>query len=83
MVIYISQYSDFTLYLDNYLLEKCHTLGPASVAQVDAHPTGDQEVVGSAPTRSATFFVEIDHEIFSTVIFSFLHRYRHKTGLSQ
>ena len=33
-------------------------------------PTGDQEVAGSTPARSATFFVEIDHEIFSTVILS-------------
>ena len=29
---------------------------PASVAQLDARPTGDQEVVGSTPPRSATFF---------------------------
>ena len=33
-------------------------------------PTGDQEVAGSTPARSATFFVEIDHEIYSTVILS-------------
>ena len=32
------------------------------------HPTGDQEVVGSIPAGSATFFVEIDHEICSMVI---------------
>ena len=38
------------------------------VAQSDGHPTGDQEVTGSIPTRPATFF---DHEIFSTVIFPF------------
>ena len=31
-------------------------------------PTGDQEVAGSTPPRSATFF--LDHEIFSTVILS-------------
>ena len=37
---------------------------PASVAQLDARPTGDQEVVGSTPA------MEIDHEIFSTVILS-------------
>ena len=30
-------------------------------------PTGDQEVAGSTPQHS---FVEIDHEIFSTVILS-------------
>ena len=33
-------------------------------------PTGDQEFAGSTPAGSATFFFEIDHEIFSTVIFS-------------
>ena len=33
-------------------------------------PTGDQEVAGSTPFGSATLFVEIDHEIFSTVILS-------------
>ena len=29
---------------------------PASVAQLDAHPTADQEVVGLTPTGLATFF---------------------------
>ena len=29
---------------------------PASVAQLDAHPTGDQEVAGLTPAGSATFF---------------------------
>ena len=29
---------------------------PAWVAQLDAHPTGDQEVAGSTPALSATFF---------------------------
>ena len=29
---------------------------PASVAQLGARPTGDQEVAGSTPARSATFF---------------------------
>ena len=28
----------------------------ASVAQLDARPTGDQEVAGSTPAGSATFF---------------------------
>ena len=28
----------------------------ASVAKLDAHPTGDQEVAGSTPIGSATFF---------------------------
>ena len=31
----------------------------ASVAQLDAHSTGDQEVLGSTPAMSATFFVKI------------------------
>ena len=29
---------------------------PASVAQLDARPTGDQEVVGLTPVASITFF---------------------------
>ena len=29
---------------------------PASVAQLDARPTGDQEVAGSTSTGPATFF---------------------------
>ena len=29
---------------------------PASVAELNAGPTGDQEVVGFTPTRPATFF---------------------------
>ena len=29
---------------------------PASVAQLDGHPTGDQEAADSTLTRSATFF---------------------------
>ena len=34
-------------------------------------PAGDQEVAGSTPRRSRQHsFVEIDHEIFSTVILS-------------
>ena len=43
---------------------------PASVAQLDVRPTGDQEVVGSTPAGSTTVFH--DHEIFSTVILSLL-----------
>ena len=38
---------------------------PASVAQLDARPAGDQEEPGRQHS-----FVEIDHEIFSTVILS-------------
>ena len=34
-------------------------------------PTGDQEVAGSSPAEVGNIsFVEIDHEIFSTVILS-------------
>ena len=40
------------------------------MALLDARPTGDQEVAGSTPAGLATFFVEIDHEIFSTAILS-------------
>ena len=29
---------------------------PASAAQLDARPTGDQEFAGSTPAESATFF---------------------------
>ena len=37
------------------------------------HPTGDQEVAGSTPADLGQHsLVEIDHEIFSTVIFSLL-----------
>ena len=43
---------------------------PALVAQLDACPTGVQEVAGSIPAWWATFFVENDHEIFSTIILS-------------
>ena len=36
-------------------------------------PTGDQEVAGSIPRRGRQhFFMETDHEIFSTVILSLL-----------
>ena len=33
-------------------------------------PTGDQKVAGSTPADRQHSFVEIDHEIFSTVILS-------------
>ena len=42
---------------------------PVSVTQLDTRPTEDQEVAGSTPPRQHSF-VEIDHEIFSTVILS-------------
>ena len=40
------------------LLSFCHHLErqPASVAQLDSRPTGDQEVAGLTPARLATFF---------------------------
>ena len=44
---------------------------PASVSQLDARLTGDQEVVDLTPTEVGNiFFAEIDHEIFFTVILS-------------
>ena len=39
---------------------------PALVVKLDARLTGDQEVAGPNPSS----FVEIDHEIFSSVILS-------------
>ena len=42
----------------------------ASVAQLDACPTGDQEVAGSTPVGSATFFHGDLIMKFSTVILS-------------
>ena len=43
------------------------------MAQLDACPSGDQEVMGSTPRRGQQYsFMEIDHEIFSTVILSLL-----------
>ena len=43
---------------------------PASVAQLDVHQTGDQEVVGLTTLGRQHSFVEIDHEMFSTIILS-------------
>ena len=42
----------------------------ASVAQLEARPTSDQEVLGSTPPGWQHFCVELDNEIFSMVIFS-------------
>ena len=42
---------------------------PASVDQLDARPTGDQEVVSSTPAEVGNILSwRFDHEIFSTVI---------------
>ena len=38
------------------------------MAELDAGPTGDQEVGGGPPLRQQHSFVAIDHEIFSYVI---------------
>ena len=47
----------------------CKMAEPASVAQLDPRATGDQEVAGSTPPPGRQhYFVEIDHDIFSTVI---------------
>ena len=40
------------------------------MAKLVAHLTGDQEVAGSTPARSANSSTEIDHEIFSILILS-------------
>ena len=39
-------------------------------AQLDAHSTGDQEVMSSRLRSGNILIVEIDHEIFSTIILS-------------
>ena len=60
-------------YFENRSLGACIALAfvvPASVAQLHACPTGDQEVTGLTP--SVFEQVEIDNEIFSTVILSLL-----------
>ena len=38
------------------------------MAELAAHLTGDQEIVGSTPAVRQHCFVETNHEIFSTVI---------------
>ena len=53
------------------------TLRPGLVAQLDEHPTGDQEVAGSRPHSHPTpgwqhSVGEIDHELFFTAILSLL-----------
>ena len=44
----------------------------ALVAQLDVHPTEDQEVAGSTTAGRQHSFVEIDQEIFSMVILSLM-----------
>ena len=44
--------------------------GLASMAQLDARQTGDQEVAGSTPAWTNILSWRFDHEIFSTVILS-------------
>ena len=41
------------------------------MAQLVARPTGNQEVVGSTWPGRQHSFMEIEHEIFATVILSF------------
>ena len=44
---------------------------PASMAQLDARPTGDQEVAGLTPAEVGNILLwRLSHEIFSTVILS-------------
>ena len=45
------------------------SLKPASVAQSDARPTSDQVVAGSIPAGSRNILENIDHGIFSTVVY--------------
>ena len=40
------------------------------MALLDARLTGDQEVVGSTPASRQHSSIEIDHEMYSTVILS-------------
>ena len=40
------------------------------MAQLDACPTGDQEVAGSTLPGQQQSFIEMAHEIFSTVMLS-------------
>ena len=42
----------------------------ALVAQSDAHPTGDQEILGSTRWIQQHSFLKIDFEIFSMVMIS-------------
>ena len=47
------------------------SLQPASVAQLDVRPTGNQEVPGPTLIQDRQhYFMEIDHEIISVIILS-------------
>ena len=50
--------SKYSVGLKTLLQEVCPNLNfkPTSVAQLDACPTGDQEIAGSTPARWATLF---------------------------
>ena len=53
----VPSYKNRTLPNHSSLKQLCmQSLRPASVVQLDARPTGDQEVAGSNLPRSATFF---------------------------
>ena len=41
--------------MGHFYMQKVITVELASVAELNMHPTGDQEVAGSIPTRSAAF----------------------------
>ena len=57
--------------IEGFLTDSSVIVRPASVAQLDAHLTGDLEVAGFDSRRGRQHsFVEIDHEIFSMVILS-------------
>ena len=62
-------WSGFSLFAQAWMSQY---LGPASVAQLDARLTGDQEVVSWNPPGLQHSFAQIGHEIFSEVILSFL-----------
>ena len=66
--------SDFRQYIAEYTIANFFRYPirrPALVAQLDTHSTGDQEVASSTPCLGWQHsFVEIDDEIFSTVILS-------------
>ena len=62
---YIKSYEYYPSFIWNCTISK-----PALVAQLDACLTEEQEVAGSILGDQQHSFVEIDHEIFSTVFLS-------------